>query len=213
MRYERVWPCVAITLLLGACAGGASDRPELAYLPPSGPPIPIRSAYIAQPPFLVFGNLADRLAQAGLEIREADDAAGRLVAAYAGDPEPYVDCGWIVAYDEAGLERVPAAAEAASFERRLGGEVVDVARRLELEAVMTVVLDQRGEATVVDTSSDYRLTKLARAPGEADPLSRETITFASGEAASFGIGTTCQATGQLERLVLDALPPVSLASG
>ena len=214
MRSGLVVFCLTAAAGLGACAAGPDDeRPELAYLPPSGPPVPARSAYIAQPPFLVFGNLVDRLAQAGLEIRSADEAAGRLIAAYTGDPEPYVDCGWIVAYDETGLERVPASAQAASFERRLGGDVVDVARRLELEAVMTVALEPRGNATVVDTSSDYRLTKLARLPGQADPLSHETVSFASGAAASFEVGTTCQATGQLERLVLDALPAVSLARG
>jgi hypothetical protein len=208
-------PCL-VPPILAALAGCAnlpiadSDRPEMAYLPPSGPPAAIPSAYVGQPPFLVFGNILDRLQQQGLEIRRLREAEGRIIVGYHGDPESFVDCGWIVTYDDDGLDRVPAARADATFERRRGGRIVDVDRRLDLDAEMVVEVEPRGDATVVSTATDYALTKTATSPTGA-PLDEETVTFASGEAGSFAAGTTCQSTGTLERLVLDALPAVALA--
>ncbi|HEX6143405.1 MAG TPA: hypothetical protein VFZ01_11850 [Geminicoccaceae bacterium] len=202
-------------LAVGGCIGTSfgGDRPEMAYLPPSSPPAVVPGAYVGQPRFLVFGNVVDRLVQQGLEIQTSDQEAGRIVAIYWGDPAPYIDCGWIVTYDDDGLESTPAAAPSASFERRLNGRIVDVEREMDLNAVLSVDVSERGSATVVRTTSDYALTKKALAPGRGRPLGDETIRFGTGETASFEIGTTCQPNGEFERLVLDALPSVTLPGG
>ena len=194
--------CVSLSL--------GDERPEMAYLGPSSPPPVVPGAYVGQPPFLVFGNILDRLDQAGLEIESSDHARGRIVAIYWGDPMPYIDCGWIVTYDDDGLESTLAASPSASFKRRLDGRIVDVEREMDLNAVLTVEMTGDDEATVVRASSEYALTKKALAEDQASPLGDETIRFGTGESASFAIGTTCQPTGAFERLVMDALPTTSI---
>jgi hypothetical protein len=202
---------IAIGASVGGC--GSPDVPELGYLPPSGQPVADRSAVVRQPTWLVWGNILDHLNQRGLPASELDESAGELVVSYRGDPEPYVDCGWIIAYDEDDFERTPAAAADAHFLRRHDGSVVTVARNLSLDARMTVQVEQDGESAIVRTDSVYAVTKSVAPETAAEPLHEQTVEFRSGESATFDTGTVCQSTGALERLVLDALPTLSLAGG
>jgi hypothetical protein len=201
-----------VTLFLAGAAGcAAPDRPELGYLPPSGQPAAARSAFVRQQPWLVWGNILDHLQQQGARVTDLDEAGGDLVVVYRGDPQPYVDCGWIVTYDDAELDRLPAARSDASLRRRQGGEVVTLERELTLEARMNVHVEPSGEDSVVRTDSTYVLTKTISSTEAAEPLHAETIDFRTGESGAFSSGTTCQPNGELERLVLAALPTVSLA--
>jgi hypothetical protein len=196
-----------LTAGLGACGGPRA--PALDYLPPSAAPARDRSALVEQQPWLVLGNVLDHLQQRGLPVTEVNEAAGELVVAYSGDPEPYVDCGWIVTWRKDELDRLPAAIADASFARRWNGRVVTVDRDLRLDARMTVRVEPAGENAVVRADSAYVLTKTV-APQEAEqPLHAETISFPTGTSAAFSSGTTCQPNGALERLVFDALPDVS----
>jgi hypothetical protein len=158
----------------------------------------------------VFGNVTDRLSQQGLELQTVDQTGGRIVAVYWGDPEPYIDCGWIVTYDRDGHDSMPAARGLSSFERRRGGEIVDVEREMDLNARLVVEMTERREATVVLTSARYTLTKKALAEDASTALGDEAIRFTTGEQAAFDIGTTCQPNGALERVVLDALPAIAV---
>lgn len=206
---RRTLPVALIMLSLAGCA--SPRAPALEYLPPSGEPAAVRSAVVQQSPWLVWGNLLDRLQQQGLALTDLDERAGELVVTYHGDPEPYVDCGWIIVSGREVVDSLPAAASEASFLRRAGGRVVSVERDLHLDARMNVQVEPAGEHAIVRIDSLYALTKTVAAPDAAEPLHVETISFLSGEAAAFSAGTTCQPNGNLERVVLDALPAVSLA--
>jgi hypothetical protein len=194
---------------LGGC--GSPRPPALDYLPPSGNPAATPSTVVRQPSWLVWSSILDHLEQRGLPAGQLDEAAGEMVVHYEGDPEPYVDCGWIVAYRRDELERTPAAAAEASFLRRHDGEAVTLERDLRLDARMTVQVEPEGEAAVVRTESVYALTKTIASEATDEALHAETISFESGQSGTFSSGTTCQPTGALERLVLDALPALSLA--
>jgi hypothetical protein len=201
-----------LALMIACLVGCAAPRtPELDYLPPSGEPASDRSAFVQQRPWLVWGNVVDHLQQEGHRLAELDERSGELVVLYSGDPEPYVDCGWIVVYEEDDLERLPAASADTSFRRRRDGRVVTLARDLRLDARMEVQVEENGEDAVVRTDGSYVLTKTISSKGGDRPLHRQTVTFRTGESATFSSGTTCQPTGEFERLVFDALPPVSLA--
>jgi hypothetical protein len=200
---------LAVLLTAGLCACAGPRTPELDYLPPSAAPARDRSALVEQQPWLVLGNVLDHLQQRGLPVTAVDEAAGELVVAYSGDPEPYVDCGWIVTYREDDLDRLPAATADASFARRWNGRVVRVERDLRLDARMTVRVEPAGEDAVVRAVSAYELTKTVAPQAAERPLHTETISFPTGASAAFSSGTTCQPNGALERLVLDALPQVS----
>ena len=101
---------VTLFLVVAGCA--EPERPELDYLPPSGQPAADRSAFVRQQPWLVWGNILDHLQQREARVSELDEAAGDLVVVYRGDPQPYVDCGWIVTHEGREFDRVPAAGRA-----------------------------------------------------------------------------------------------------
>jgi hypothetical protein len=204
---------IAVVMLFVAGAAGCAtpDPPELDYLPPSGQPAAERSAFVRQQPWLVWGNILDHLQQQGARVTDLDEPGGELVVVYSGDPQPYVDCGWIVTYDDAEFDRLPAARSDTSLRRRQDGEVVTLERELRLEARMNVHVEPSGEDAIVRTDSTYVLTKTISSPDAAQPLHAETIDFQTGESDAFSSGTMCQPTGELERLVFEALPTVSLA--
>jgi hypothetical protein len=209
----RTGTSIVVLLLAGAAGCAAPERPELDYVPPSGQPAPDRSAFVRQQPWLVWGNILDHLQQQGARVSEVDEAAGRIVVTYRGDPEPYVDCGWIVIYEGDEFERVPAARSDASFLRRRAGEVVTLERDLTLDARMSVHVEPSGEDAIVRADSTYVLTKTIESREGEAPLHAETIRLGSGQSDAFTAGTRCQPNGELERLVFDALPSVSLAGG
>jgi hypothetical protein len=201
-----------VTLFLAGVGGcAAPDTPELDYLPPSGEPAADRSAFVRQQPWLVWGNILDHLQQQGARVTGLDEAAGDLVVVYSGDPQPYVDCGWIVTYEGEEFDRLPAAGSDARFPRRRDGEVVSLERDLRLDARMSVHVEPSGEDAVVRTDSTYVLTKTISSTEAEQPLHAETISFGTGESGAFSSGTRCQPNGELERLVFEALPTVSLA--
>jgi hypothetical protein len=201
-----------VTLLLAGLLGcAAPERPELDYLPPSGQPPGDRSAFVRQQPWLVWGNILDHLQQRGARVSGLDEAGGELVVIYSGDPERYVDCGWIVIYEGDEFERLPAAQSDASFLRRREGEVVTLERDMRLDARMNVHVEPSGEDAIVRTNSTYVLTKIIGSTEAEQPLHAETISFATGQSGAFSSGTTCQPNGELERMVFEALPTVSLA--
>lgn len=196
-----------IALGLGACATPPpAPPPQVGYLAPSGLAPGARTAVIQRPPDLLLGDIVDRLQQSSFTITDVDEGAGLVVVRYRGDPEPYVDCGWIVTYDPAGLERVPAASAAASFDRVIEKKRSQLSRQLQLDGRMVVSLRPRGAGTVVSTATTYVLTKTVDASGPTGGKAREVISFETGESGTFAKGTRCQPNGQFERVVLDSLP-------
>lgn len=200
-----------IALCLAGVACAAPDPPELDYLPPSGPPAADRSAFVRQQPWLVWGNIVDHLQQQGARVTDLDEAAGDLVVVYSGDPQPYLDCGWIVTYQGDDFERLPAARSDASFVQRRDGEAVTLERDLTLDARMSVHVEPSGEDAVVRTDSSYVLTKTISSTDAEQPVHAETIGFRAGQSGAFSSGTKCQPNGEFEDLVFEALPTVSLA--
>src|SRR5918995_3891225 len=127
---------ILITLGLGACATPAERPPEIDYLAPTGLPPTPRSSLVQLEPGLVVGNLADRLQQGSFTVTHLDEQAGHVVAVYSGDPEPYVDCGWIVAYRTGQLQRIPAASATATFDHALQQNLLELNRQLRLDGRM-----------------------------------------------------------------------------
>jgi hypothetical protein len=206
------WICLGcLAAALASCAR-SPPPPEIGYLPPSAPPGTPRSALVRQPAFLVWGNVVDRLQQEeGLALEELDEEAQELVVAYHGDPEPYVDCGWLVRYDDdEPLEQIRASSEETRLVGRLDGRRTELMRHLDLDARMRVRLRPDVDGSVVSTDATYTVTKTLRSQvPEVEPRVRheEVITFESGGSTAFKKGgTVCQPTGALEQRVLDALP-------
>jgi hypothetical protein len=190
-----------------------TGSPEIDYLPPTGLPPASRSSLVALELDLIVGNVVDRLQQGDFTVTHLDEQAGDVVVVYSGDPEPYVNCGWIV--DRTGeLERIPAASAAATFDHADKQDPLELSRRMRLDGRMIVDLEPEGPNTVVSTDTTYVLTKTVDTVGPnsgSRGQSRETISFKTGESARFSKGTQCQPNGSFERTVLDSLPPASVA--
>ncbi|HSA81821.1 MAG TPA: hypothetical protein VLE23_13480 [Geminicoccaceae bacterium] len=211
---RRLVGLILITLGLGACATAPERPPEIDYLAPSGLPPAPRSSLVELEPELVVGNLVDRLQQESFTVTHLDERAGHVVVVYSGDPEPYVDCGWIVAYETGQLKRTPAASATATFDRAVEQDMLELNRQLRLDGRMIIDLEPEGPNTVVSTDTTYVLTKTvdaARPSGGSRGYSRETISFKTGESGKFNKGTLCQPNGRFERAVLDSLPATSVA--
>jgi hypothetical protein len=204
-----------IALGLVGCATAPERPAEIGYLAPTGLPPGARSAVVQQPPSLVLGNLVDRLQQDSFAVTHLDEQRGLVVVNYSGDPEPYVDCGWIVAYQTGALKRIPAATASASFDRPVAQDTLELDRDLRLDGRMVVSLEPEGRNTVVSTDTTYVLTKTVdAAQPDGDDLGhvRETISFKTGESGTFRKGTQCQPNGRFERAVLDSLPATAFAA-
>ena len=205
---------ILIPLGLGACATPAEPPPEIDYLAPTGLPPSPRSSLVQLNPDLVVGNLVDQLQQGSFTVTHLDEQAGHVVVVYSGDPEPYIDCGWIVAYQTGQLQRIPAASATATFDHAVQQDLLELNRELRLDGRMIVDLEPEGPNTVVSTDTTYVLTKTvdaARPSGGSRGRSRETISFKTGESGKFSKGTLCQPNGRFERAVLDSLPATSVA--
>jgi hypothetical protein len=213
MGRNRAW-LIGLTAALAGCGTSSPPpAPEIDYLSPGGLPPVERSAFVAQPPFLLFGNLLDRLQQDSLKVTKYDENAGYLVAEYSGDPEPFVNCGWIVTYGTGEFERVSASSARAQFVRDMDDRRVTLDRQLRLDSRLVVRLDPDAGSTVVRTDATYVVTKTVAALGSSGNVigrDSEIVSFNTGETGTFAKGTTCQPTGRLERVVLDSLPSVSV---
>lgn len=205
---------------LAACAGSPAPMTplpatEVSYLPPTGSPATSRVAFVQQDPLLVWGSLVDRLQQTeDLEITHLDEQGGYVVARYSGEPEPFVNCGWIVRRAPGAVEQMPAATPEILFGSDRNGIPLQLERELRLDGRLVVQVEPDGSDSVVTTTTTYVLTKIVETKGPQGDVRgqhRETISFETGERGVFARGTECQPTGQLERIVLDSLPATTLA--
>jgi hypothetical protein len=207
-----------IGLLMGAlsaCAVDTGQPPRLSYAPPDERPTESGSANVGQPAGMIWNQLLDRLIQASLQIDLADPERGIIVARYSGDPEPYVTCGWILVGQGDDAGQVPAVGDA-SFKRMVEGHRLEVNRGMNLDARLVVEVKPGGDDAAVTTGANYVLTKTVVAAdraGRQRGSAREVVSFSGDGRGKFGKGTICQATGALERVVLDVLPRLAGVEG
>jgi hypothetical protein len=220
----------ALTVPLFILGCNAPPSAVISYLPPSSSPAKEYSALVLQRHWLAWRSIFNRLQHEGLAISEADQEAGHLIVRYLGDPQPYVDCGWIIAHQRREATQMPAAADAAIFLRQWQGQrevarvpaaiakttlvrnwrdqLVTVQRDLQLDARMTVQVSSDGSGSLVRTEVLYELTERVNPKVAEDMLRHESVLFRTGQRATFSSGTICQPNGEFEGLVLKALSPL-----
>jgi hypothetical protein len=209
----RVAAIGLVVTVVGACTVDTPEPPRLSYAPPSMEPPNPGWASADQPADLIWNLLLDRLTQSSLQVNLADSKRDIIVARYSGDPEPYVTCGSILVDHGGDLEQVPASGKS-SFRRVVDGRRLEVTRGLQLDARLVVEVEPDGSGAIVETTSNYVLTKTVVAEDRSARTHRraqEVISFSTGERGRFVKGTVCQSTGVLERTVLDVLPRVTQA--
>jgi len=200
---------IVLALLLAAIAGCATPEvpTEIRYLPPEGTSPPPAEIRIQQPEPLVWDQLLGGLEASPFALERVDRDAGLIVARYSGDPEPYVDCGWIMAFGPGDMVRTPGASAEAAFGWREQDEWLDVKRRVELNGRMVARLRPAGAATLLAVDTTYVVTKALEVETAGAPMagSQESVSFTTGERGRFTSGTVCRPTGELERLAAGAV--------
>lgn len=193
--------------VIWGCATAQSPPPEIRYLPPTDSSVRASEIRIPQSDRFVWEHLLDRLQQSPLTVELADRQAGLIVSRYRGDPEPYVDCGWIIAYGPEDTVRTPGARAEAAFGWRDRDKRLNVRRSLDLNGRMVVRLQPAGAATLLAVNSTYVVTKalqVASPSGELEGPHYEIVSFTTDEQGRFAKGTVCRPTGELERVALGA---------
>ena len=193
--------------IIAGCTTTPEVPTEIRYLPPddaSGPPTELS---VPQSEPRVWEQLLGGLQASPLTLERTDRDAGLIVARYSGDPEPYVDCGWIMAFGPGDMVRTPGARAEAEFGWRERGQWLDVKRRLALNGRLVVRLRPAGPATTMALDSTYVVTKALEVETAGEPMdgSAESVIFTTGEKGRFSSGTLCRPTGELERLAAGAV--------
>ena len=204
---------VSVPLLMAVLSGcaGAGGPPEIRYVHPTNSPPNASLVRVHQSDQVVWQQLLSRLQQSPLKVERTDAAAGLIVATYRGDPEPYVDCGVIMAYGPQDLNKTPGSSPEAAFDWASDGHAAVLKRSLELNGRMVIQVRAADPDALVAVDSTYVLTKIVAV--DEQKSSPEFASFTTGKRGKFPAGTVCQPTGKLERLVLDGLPAGTTSAG
>lgn len=213
MNQAKIIITVLILTILVGCAG------KLEYTRPTTLPTLNNSVVINKGKDELWKTIIPMLGKQFFVINNLDKDSGLINISYSGDPEKYVDCGWVNSYvKNARGERTykfPASKAYQDFEvmdMEKGGQLFLVSRKMNLEGRMNVIVEEieNGKSRVT-TNTRYILTKTSSIRFLNDNLKNQTntstdsISFNSGQEGTFAGGTTCRATGKLEDEVLSLL--------
>ena len=176
-------PCalVFVATLSAVLAGCASQPPAYTYFEPSALP-PARYQFLVNgSPRQVQESVVAELRASPFEITQIDPNGRYVVAAYSGDPGPYLDCGLLLTVSQEKRGETNAApAVVAAREIEAWGATYD--RTLRLDGRLLVTIEPRGRQSLVGAQGTYVLTKSVQ-DDDAELSGQETIAFSSGQRA------------------------------
>ncbi len=194
--------------LVAGCVG------RFDYAPPLGGGTPAHWRVVAGSSADVWRQVSAGVGWERFVIDEVDSPAGVVTLTYSGDPERYVDCGYITSSVQNArgkrTYRFPAATASTEYELMTGKEIVAIARRTQLDARIAVTLIPLGSnATRVSTTTRYVLSRtilIRDTQGRSQTISH-LIRFTSDRGEAFPGVIACRPTGTLEADVLSAFAP------
>ena len=194
--------------LLVACVG------RFEYVRPVGVETATLSRIVAKGADEVWRQAAATPLQGRFAVNGLDRDAGIITLTYRGDPEPYVDCGYVTSYVKnvraERTYRFPAASASAEYELMTGKEIVSIARQMALDARIAVTAAPiASKETRVLVSAHYALSRtmhIRDTRGSVQTISHLT-RFTSEEDGAFPGAVVCRASGKLEADVLSAFTP------
>jgi hypothetical protein len=140
-----------------------------------------------------------------------DREAGVVTVTYGGDPERYVDCGYITSYVQnvrgERTYRFAAATASTDYELMTGTEILSIARQMEMHAQIAVTVTSVGETeTQLSATAQYALsrTMLVLDTQRRSRTISHIIRFNSDQEGAFPGAVACRPTGMLEMDVLSA---------
>lgn len=197
-----------ISALLSGCAG------KFEYTRPSGKPILSNSIVFNMGKDKLWRQFVPELGKQFFIINNLDKDSGIINLSYGGDPQKYVDCGYINSYvKNARGERTyyfPASKAFQEYEIMKNG-LYFVSRKMNLEGRINIIVEEIGSnKSRVTVNIKYIVTKnvsISDVNRRLLSTLTDTISFNSGQESSFpGTQlTTCQANGELENEILSLL--------
>lgn len=210
MRLLSLLAVCTSSIFLAACAG------KVEYTPPRSTTKTVNSTTVDRSKDETWASFIPRLGKEYFVINNLDKDSGLINISYSGNPQKYVDCGYIHSYvkNAAGERnyRFSASSPNASYEV-LTDTLYRVNRNMSLDGRVNIVLEEIGaEQTLITVNTRYVLTKsgtFSTVQGQSANFS-DTIHFNSGGEGSFpNPGNTqqtrCLANGQLEKEILGLL--------
>jgi hypothetical protein len=208
---KRVWRIFAVLVapgLFAACAG------RFDYVPPASAGTATHSVVVAERQHEVWRRVSASFGGDRFVIDGVDQDAGVITLSYSGDPERYVDCGYISSYVKnvrgERTYRFPAGSASTEYELMTGREIVSVARRMTLDARIAVTLTPIGSTeTQISATTRYALSRtllIRDTQGRSQTIANR-IHFTSGRAEAFPGAVVCRPTGALEADVLSVVAP------
>lgn len=209
---------ILTSLLLSFFVAGCAGRME--YRPPNCVTPQSNSVEVNKSKEEVWKIIVPALGKNFFVINNLDKESGLINISYSGNPEKYVDCGYIESYvKNARGERTycfPASSAQQTYEvmdmNQAGGLFV-IDRKMNLEGRMNLIIEEIApNKTLVTANMKYILTKSATVRNVQN-VSRsfsDTISFNSNQSASFPgngprISTLCQANGMFEQEILSLI--------
>jgi hypothetical protein len=192
--------------LLAGCVGTFN------YVRPLDSVTPVVSRTVGKSKEDVWRQITPALDGHVLAVDRLDKDAGVVTFSYRGDPERYVDCGWITSHVKnlrgERTYRFAAANASTEYELVTGKEILFIDRQMIMEGRLTVTVAavSAGE-TQVSAHAHYVLTRtlmVRDTQGHTQTVSH-LIDFGSGQEGAFPGLVTCRPTGHFERDALSAL--------
>jgi len=212
---KKSWFAVLIFFfIVVGCAG------RLEYRPPNGNAPQQNSVEIDKSKDEVWKIIVPALGKNFFVINNLDKESGIINISYSGDPEKYVDCGYIESYvKNARGERTyyfPASSAHQTYEvmdMKQSGGLFFIDRKMHLEGRMNLIVEEMEPTkTLVTANTKYVLTKsgTVRNVQNASSSFTDTISFNTNQGDRFPAsgshtGTVCQANGNFEKEVLSLL--------
>jgi hypothetical protein len=200
-----VFTILAALGLLAACVG------RFDYVRPVSVETPTHAVVVAKGREDVWRQMSVSPVRDRFVINGRDGDTGVITLTYSGDPERYVDCGYITSYVKnvrgERTYRFAAATASTEYELMTGREILSIARQMGLEARIAVKVTPIGEKeTQISATAQYVLarTMLVRdTQGRVQTISH-LINFTSDQEGTFPGAVACRPSGMLETDVLSA---------
>ena len=205
MSMSKPMNAVVLTIVVWGCATGAAT-----YTPPAPVPAPPNTITIERSRSDLWRALVPAIGRTFFVINNLDQSSGLINVSFSGSPETYLDCGRIVSNVSDGTEKHTYAFPAARAQERYpivtGTGLKVVERSISLEGRVNLILeDVSATLTRLTVNVRYVVTRQIRVAPPAFGDAIDVISFSSSGRATFpgdDPGTTCQATGALEKEVL-----------
>ncbi|MES2190658.1 MAG: hypothetical protein V4454_11075 [Pseudomonadota bacterium] len=208
---SKITKCFSTLLLLvlAGCAG------QVKYTPPATPTNFVNSKEVNKPRDDVWTTLIPALGRQFFVINNMDKSSGLINVSYSGDPEKYVDCGFITSdvQNATGKRTYAFPGSSANQNYQMFTPqmiLVSINRRMDLDGRVNLILEAVGPTKTVATVNTRYVVKRdqeMRASDGRGGRQSHTISFNGGSSAAFPSNgdqaAECRSTGALEREILE----------